>query len=374
MKVLLVSRCSWTFYNFRAGLAKVLLSRKFDVIGGGAGGDHYQEKIASLGIPFKNLPVDMRGINPLADLRLIYALFCWYREEHPDVVHHFTIKPVIYGSIAARLAGVPRIVNTITGLGYVYTERKGMLRLLVDQLYKLALRFAHHVFFQNEDDRTLFVQRGLVDPKKTAIVPGSGVDIRKFDVNDGERSRTLAAHDVVVLMSSRLLRDKGIYEFVDAARIVSRSAAGVIFRILGEIDRRNPTAVSPDEVKAWEQEGIVRWLGHTDDVRPHVASSDIVVLPSYREGTPRSLLEASAMSKPVIATNVTGCREVVDDGVTGLLVPVRDSLRLADAILKLAHDPEMRLRMGAAGRKKIEATYDERYVIEAAIQSYTGAA
>lgn len=373
MRVFLVSRCSWTFYNFRAGLAKALLARQFVVVGGGAGGDQYEEKILSLGIPFKNLPVDMKGINPLADMRLIVALYRWYRQERPDVVHHFTIKPVIYGSIAARLAGVRRIVNTITGLGYVYTERKGALRLLVDQLYRLALGFAQRIFFQNEDDRGLFISRGLVSREKTSLVPGSGVDIDHFHPGYIFEQQPAKSGEVVVLMLSRLLRDKGIYEFVEAARMVIAAVPNVKFQVLGEIDRRNPSAVSSEEVEAWQFKGILRWLGHTDEVRPHISRADIVVLPSYREGTPRSLLEASAMGKPVIATDVVGCREAVEHDVTGLLVPVRNAGALASAIMTLAGDPATRTRMGAAGREKMIRQFDEQIVIGLAIKAYNGA-
>ncbi len=372
MKVLLVSRCSWTLFNFRQGLIKALLERRHNVIGGGAGGDHYEKKILALGIPFKNLPVDKRGINPIADLRLAIALYHWYREERPDVVHHFTIKPVIYGSIAARLAGVPRIINTITGLGYVYTQRKVILRWIVDRLYGLGLRFSQRVFFQNEDDRTLFVEGGLVRYERTQLVPGSGVDTRHFC--PAACPRTVQSDTVNVLMVSRLLRDKGIHEFVEAARIVAGCLPNTRFLLLGEIDHRNPSAVSEQEVRAWENEGIVRWLGPTDDVRPVLMSADIVVLPSYREGTPRSLLEAAAMGKPVVATDVVGCREVVDHGVTGLLVPVRDPAGLAKAIMELVQAPDLRIAMGTAGRRKMLDKFDERIVIESTLRSYGGVA
>jgi glycosyltransferase involved in cell wall biosynthesis len=374
MKVFLVSRCSWTFFNFRGGLAAALAARQVDVAGGGAGGDGYEPKIRALGLPFRELPVDKRGINPLADLRLIAALYRWYREGRPDVVHHFTIKPVIYGSIAARLAGVPRIVNTITGLGYVYTERRGILRWIVDRLYRIALRCSHRVFFQNGDDRALFIDRGLVDPGMTSVVPGSGVNTERF-CPDGPAMQGSAPTDgTTVLMLSRILRDKGANEFADAARLVRNTMSGIEFHMVGEIDTRNPSAIPEETVRTWQKDGIVEWFGHTDEVRPYIARADIVVLPSYREGTPRSLLEASAMGKAVIATDVVGCREVVEHGRTGLLVPVRDPEALARAILDLARDPKRRARMGAAGRQKMLKEFDERIVIESAIKAYGEAA
>jgi glycosyltransferase involved in cell wall biosynthesis len=374
MRVFLASRCSWTFYNFRAGLARSLAARGFEVVGAGAGGDDYEKKTLALGIPFRILPVDKRGVNPLADLRLVFAFYRWYREGQPDVVHHFTIKPVIYGSIAARVAGVPRIINTITGLGYVYTDRQGILRWIVDRLYRFALRFSHRVFFQNEDDRALFVDRGLVNPAVALLVPGSGVNTDRFRPEAAPAPRPARAHGATVLMLSRVLRDKGAYEYVDAARYVRRSMPDVRFCIVGEIDVRNPSAVAEETVRAWQNEGVIEWFGHTDEVRPHIARADMVVLPSYREGMPRSLMEASAMGKPVIATDVVGCREVVEHGRTGLLVPVRDSEALAKAIIELARDPEQRARMGAAGREKMLREFDERFVIESAIRAYGDAA
>jgi glycosyltransferase involved in cell wall biosynthesis len=368
VKVFIVSRCSWTFFNFRRGLATALAARKTDVTGGGAGGDGYEEKISALGIPYKVLPVDKRGVNPIADMRLIATLYRWYRQGRPDVVHHFTIKPVIYGSIAARLAGVPRIVNTITGLGYVYTGRQGPLRWIVDLLYRIALRCSHVVFFQNDDDRTLFLRNGLVRAEVASLMR-EGVDIQRF------HPAVVAASNgsegaVAVLMLSRVLRDKGVYEYVDAARILKKAMPNVRCSILGEIDMRNPSAVPEEAVNAWHEEGVVRWFRHTDEVRPYIAMADIVVLPSYREGMPRSLLEASAMGKAVIATDVVGCREVVEHGRTGLLVPVRDAEALAKAIIELARDPERRARMGAAGREKVLKQFDERIAIESAIKAY----
>lgn len=370
MKVFLVSRCSWTFFNFRRGLATALVARKVDVTGGGAGGDGYEEKIGALGIPYKVLPVDKRGISPIADIRLIAALYRWYRQGRPDVVHHFTIKPVIFGSIAARLAGIPRVINTITGLGYVYTGRQGPLRWIVDLLYRIALRCSHLVFFQNEDDRNQFVRNGLVRAELALVAP-EGVDTKYFSPDPGVASNR-SQGDVAVLMISRVLRDKGVYEYVDAARILKKAMPGVRCSILGEIDTRNPSAVPVDTVRSWQSEGVIEWFGHTDEVRPYIAKSDIVVLPSYREGNPRSLLEASAMGKPIIATDVAGCREVVNHGVNGLLVPVRNATELAKAIMQLAGDPSLRMTLGKAGREIVRGKFDERLAVDAALKAYSG--
>ena len=368
-KIILVARTSWSLFNFRAGLMRALAARGLTVVGGGVGGDLYERKIRDLGVRFENLRIDQGGTNPISDLRLLYAFYRWYKAEAPDVVHHFTIKPVIYGSIAAYLAGVPKIINTITGLGYVYSKRGGLLRRIVEGLYRVALRCATHVFFQNEDDRQLFVSARIVPKEKTSVVPGSGVDLERFR-DDGAGLRE-SSSNVVVLIVARLLKEKGIGEFVDAARLLRSRLGDVSFRILGGIDTSNPAAVTQDELDGWLREGAVDWLGHAEDVRPALRAADIVVLPSYYpEGTPRSLLEAAAMGKVIVTTDTVGCRNVVEHGVTGFLVPPRDARRLSQAIFELATSAELRARMGAAGRRKMETEFDERIVIEKTLDAY----
>ncbi len=369
-KVLLVSRCAWTLYNFRRGQMRVLQNSGQTLLCGGAGGDGYEEKISALGVPFFPLPVDRRSLNPLADVKLFWTLYRWYRRERPDVVHHFTIKPVIYGSLAARLARVPRIVNTVTGLGHVFTnEAVGWLRRLVEMQYKLALGSAHYTFFQNTDDRQLFLRRRIVRDEKAGLLPGSGVDTKYFapsKVLESDESRPTVAF----LMMARLLKDKGLYEFVDAAKLVKAKYPQAEFYLLGARDDRNPSVVPASDLEAWQSAGFVRWLGEVVDVREAIADADVVVLPSYREGTPRSLLEAAAMAKPLIATDVVGCREAVDDGVTGLLVPVRNASALADAMEALLLDPAARRRMGLAGREKMVRQFEEEQVIAKVLARY----
>lgn len=368
-KIILVSRCAWTLYNFRAGLLRALKNEGYKVIGGGAGGDGFEDSIVNLGIPFVSLPVDKRGINLRADLKLFWTLYRWYRGERPAVVHHFTIKPVIYGSIAARLARVPRIINTVTGLGYVFIEDDvTWLRYLVKWLYSIALACAHFTFFQNRDDLTYFATHGLVPRQKADLLPGSGVDCSFFTpAFMGFRSPDAP---VTFLLVARLLREKGVEEFVEAARLVKQEFPTSRFQLLGPRDERNPTVVSVHQLDNWQEEGIITWLGETSDVRPIIGQADVVVLPSYREGTPRSLLEAAAMAKPIITTQTVGCREVVDDGVNGLLVPVKDSKALAEAMIRLIQDPALRERMGKAGRAKIEQEFDEQLVIQKVMDSY----
>jgi glycosyltransferase involved in cell wall biosynthesis len=368
-KIILVSRCAWTLYNFHVGLMRALKHRGALVIGGGAGGDGFESRITALGVPFIALPISKKAINPLADVRLFYTLYHWYRRERPDVVHHFTIKPVIYGSLAARLAGVPRVVNTITGLGFVFIEEgKAWLRCLVEWQYRLALACAHCTFFQNGDDLRLFRARHLIRWEKTVLLLGSGVDCQFFAPTIiTESAPTLP---LTFLMVARLLREKGVEEFIEAARRVKRNFPETRFQLLGARDERNPTVVPQTDLDRWQGEGVVSWLGEVPDVREIVGRANVVVLPSYREGTPRALLEAAAMGKPLITTDTVGCREVVVDGVSGLLVPVKDAEALAQAMVKLSQNPEMRERMGKAGREKMQREFDERLVIEKILQAY----
>ena len=369
-KAMLVSRCAWTLYNFRQGQMQAMRDDGMTVLGGGSDGDGFEGKIEALGVPFMPLPIHKRAINPKADMRLILSLYRWYKAERPQIVHHFTIKPVIYGSIAARLAGVPRIVNTITGLGYVFMEGGAVwLRNLVELQYKVALRASHFTFFQNPDDLNLFIGRGLVNKSKTGLLPGSGVDTNRF----APQAQPISGgpdRPVRFIMVARLLRDKGLYEFAEAAKKLKSEGANAEFVLLGGRDERNPHAAPLCDVEAWINEGTLKWLGESSDVRGPLSEADVAVLPSYREGTPRSLLEAAAMGKPIITADSVGCRETVDHGVNGLLVPVRDADALAEAMRTLLNAPELRKRMGCAGREKALREFDEKIVIRSIMDVY----
>jgi len=370
-KILLVSRCAWTLYNFRAGLMRALKSAGHLVIGGGAAGDGYEPRIEHLGVPFVGLPVDKKGVNPKADLHLMWALYRWYGRERPEIVHHFTIKPVIYGSIAARLARVPKIVNTITGMGSVFAEEeKTRLRTLVEWMYRISVPLAHFTFFQNRDDLAFFVEHHFLDPARTGLLPGSGVDCEFFKPFP-EMTRGKEAWPTF-LMVSRLLRHKGVYDFVEAASMVKKRFPHVRFQLLGGRDERNPTVVPEADVSRWQAEGFVHWLGEVSDVRPALNRADVVVLPSYAEGIPRSLLEAAAMCKPIITTDTRGCRDTVEQGVNGLLVAARDPEALAGAMIAMIEAPELRERMGREGRRKVECEFDEKLVIERILKTYDG--
>lgn len=366
-KIILVSRCAWTLFNFRSGLMRSLLSKSWSVLGGGAGGDGFESNVEAIGVPFRDLPIRFHGMNPASDLKFLWSIYRWYVRERPAVVHHFTIKPVIYGSIAARFAGVPRVVNTVTGLGYVFSlPETSILRFLAERLYRLGLSCAHHVCFQNGDDRDLFVQRGLVAFNKTHVMTGSGVDLEKFTPAEAP-----IGNGVVFLLVGRLLRDKGVHEFVKASKLVKARYPTARFVLLGTRDERNPTVISEPEIEGWKKEGLVEWPGAVDDVREHMARANVVVLPSiYREGVPRSLMEAAARARPIITTDAIGCREVVEEGGNGLLVPVRNPEKLAAAMIWMIEHPEERVRMGKAGRLKMEKEFDERFVIEKTLRLY----
>jgi glycosyltransferase involved in cell wall biosynthesis len=368
-KILLVSRCAWTLYNFRSGLLRALLTEGFDVRGGGAGGDGFESRIEALGVSFNVIPIDKRGIAPLADFRLLYALYRWYRKEKPDIIHHFTIKPVIYGSIAARMAHVPRIVNTVTGLGYVFIEEKALwLKRLVEHLYRFSLKRADFTFFLNQEDMDLFLHRKMIPFGKSEVLPGEGVDSSRFIPCVSQR--TIPNGSLTFLLVARLLKDKGIYEYIEAAKMVRKKYPECRFQLLGRRDIRNPNVIPKTDIDSWTSCGLVEWLGEVSDVRPVIEQSDAVVLPSYREGTPRSLLEAAAMGKPLIATDAVGCREVVEHGVNGLLVPVKNSQALASAMIELIQNPEKIEAMGREGRIKVEQQFDEKIVIQRTLAGY----
>lgn len=369
-KVLLVAHRAFYLQNFLRGHIRNLQNKGFAIITGG-GADGFENRLDAMNVPFVPLPLPKKAIHPIGDIRLFWSLYCWYRQEKPDIVHHFNIKAVIYGSVAARLAKVPKIVNTITGLGFAFSdEAKPWLKQLVEWQYRIALSVADTVFFQNPDDHSLFVQRGLVRQEKTGLLPGSGVDTSYFAPRPAQPT-TDQEQVISFLMIGRLLKDKGIYEYVEAARLVKKEFPHARFYLVGRRDTLNPMAVSEEELEIWQAEGTLCWLGFIDDVRDVIAKMDVVVLPSYyREGIPRALLEAAAMGKPLIATDSVGCREVVDHEVTGLLVPVKNSRALAEAMSRMIIDPQMRQSMGMAGREKMVREFDEAIVIERVQNAY----
>jgi glycosyltransferase involved in cell wall biosynthesis len=357
-KVIIALNTAWNLVNFRAGLIRALVAEGFEVVAV-APKDDYASRLAELGCRFVALPMDNKGTHPGRDLLLFFRFLKLLRRERPAVFLGYTVKPNVYGSLAAHVLGIP-VVNNIAGLGAVFI-RDNWLTRLVRLLYKAALSRSCHVFFQNDEDMELFVEHGLVAAEKVSRLPGSGVDLSSFSYAP---ILTLENRPFRFLLVARLLWDKGVGEYVEAARMVRHKYPKAKFQLLGFLDVKNPTAVSSAQMDEWVKEGVVEYLGVADDVKPYLISADCVVLPSYREGVPRSLLEAAAIGRPIVTTDAVGCRDAVDDGVNGLLCQIGDAGDLAD---KLLHIIEMnhqdREIMGQAGRKKMELEFDEKIVI-----------
>lgn len=358
-KVVIALNTAWNLVNFRAGLIRALVAEGYEVVAV-APNDEYVPRLAELGCRFVALPMDNKGTHPGRDLLLFFQFLKLLRRERPDVYLGYTIKPNVYGSFAAHVLGIS-VVNNIAGLGAVFI-RDNLLTRLVRLLYRAALSRSHHVLFQNNEDMRLFIEQGLVASDKVSRLPGSGIDLSVFC---HEPMQSLENRPFRFLLVARLLWDKGVGEYVEAARLIRRKYPTVKFQLLGFLDVKNPTAVSSAQMDEWVNEGMVEYLGVADDVKPYLAAADCVVLPSYREGVPRSLLEAAAMGKPIVTTDAVGCRDTVDDGVNGLLCRVADANDLADKLLRLMEMPsEDRTRMGLAGRKKMELEFDEKIVID----------
>lgn len=370
VKVLLFANTDWYLFNFRLSLAKAIRQLGIEVVLISPPGD-YGTRLQAEGFRWISVPMNRRSLNPWSEVKLILVLIEIYRRERPDLVHHFTIKSVVYGSIAARLAGIKCRVNAVTGLGHVFISksfRACLLRPMVRLLMRFAMRASQgRLILQNEDDRTLFLQNRLVEPDHIRVIRGSGVNTSKFVVSS---RKVLPAGVLRVLLATRLLWEKGVGEYAEAARILKRDVGNIEFLLAGSPDEGNPASVPHASISKWVSEGILVALGHTENMQSLLSEVDLVVLPSYREGTPRILLEAAASGLPIVATDVPGCREVVATGVNGLLVPAKDSKALADAIKYLVDSPMERARMGQAGRKKVLEEFDEQIVIKFTLGVY----
>jgi len=359
VKVLLTVNAAWNIWNFRRPLVAMLLADGHEVIVL-APKDDSVPKIEALGCSFHHLEMSVQGLNPLKEPKTLLRLRRHFRELKPDVILSFTIKNNIFGAIAAKSAGIPFVPN-VTGLGTAFLSG-GLLERVAVMLYKTAFRNLPAVFFQNEDDRNLFLERGLVTDAQARSLPGSGIDLDWFAAA-AYPSEEGAPH---FLMVARLLRDKGVLEYVDAARRVKARHPEARFQLLGATDAENRTAIDRETVQDWEKEGAIEYLGTVDDVRPMIEAAQCVVLPSYREGAPRTLIEAASLARPLIATDVPGCRAVVDNGKTGFLCKPRSGESLAEACEAfLGLSPEERAALGRAGRAKMEREYGQSIVVEA---------
>ena len=357
-KIIVISNTSWYLYNFRLNLMLHLKSLGYEVIAV-APFDDYSERIREQGIEFKALSMDNKGTNPVKDSGLILRFMQLFLTVKPDCILSYTPKCNIYAALAAGFLNYP-IINNVSGLGTAFI-RENLTTKIVKLLYIISLKKSVKIFFQNKDDLALFIEHGLVKEKLTDLLPGSGVDVHRFKPIPYASPQT----NFVFLLVARMLKDKGIVEFVSAARLLKIHYPHIECQLLGFLDAKNSTAISSEEMQAWVDEGVVNYLGVSDNVLDFLHLADCVVLPSYREGTPRSLLEAASVAKPIITTDAVGCREVVDHGINGYLCEPRsvDDLKAKMEQMLLLSEAE-RLKMGLKGREKILKHFDEKIVID----------
>ena len=355
-KIAIVVNNSWYAWNMRANLAFVFQEKGYDVVFI-CPYDKYSEYIKKH-FEYIDISVNTKGTNPIEDLKTIYRYYKIYKELKPDIVLQYTIKPNIYGTIAASMLNIPTI-NNIAGLGTLFIKQN-IVTKIAKWLYKVSQKRATKVFFQNQDDFKMFVDEGLIKKEKCDILPGSGVDIDKFKPVKKEKEEVFK-----FLLVSRMLWAKGIEEFVDASKIIKEKYNNVEFQLLGHLDMKSPTAISKEEMDIWVKNGYINYLGSSDDVRVEISQADCIVLPSYyREGTPRILLESASMEKPIITTDNVGCRDVVENDINGYLCKVKNSEDLSDKMeMMLKLTSEKRKFMGKLGREKIVKEFDEKIVI-----------
>ncbi|HUG45795.1 MAG TPA: glycosyltransferase family 4 protein [Sphingomicrobium sp.] len=363
--VAIISSIAYSLANFRGPLIRTMVDAGLRVYA--MAPDHDEKTRAAVrqfGAEAVDFSLDRTGMHPVRDAIDTIRLMWQLRRLKPDLAFNYFIKPVIFGSVAAKLAGVRHRYAMVAGLGYVYTSdssgltlKRRALRAGVSTLYRLAFKLCRRVFFQNDDDVREFVSAGLIDPERIRRINGTGVDLDRW-----QPAPPVPSPPTFLLMA-RLLREKGIFEYVEAARAVRMLHPEARFILLGATDP-NPGGLSRKQVEAWHAEGVVEWHGHVDDVRPWIAASGVYVLPSYREGKPRSTQEAMAMARPIITTDAPGCRDTVDDGVNGFLVPVGDCDALAGAMLRFVDDPLLVGRMGAESRRLAEERFDIRVINE----------
>lgn len=366
-RLVLVITEDWYFWSHRLGLARAARDAGWQVVVATTPGS-LRQQIEAEGFLYYPLRLQRKGRNPWGEVLAILDLMSLYHLMRPDMVHHVAIKPVLYGSLAARLADVPAVVNAVVGLGYVFISggvKHALLRTAVEWAYRLAfIGKRTRVIFQNPDDCNLFLQHRILREAQTVIIPGAGVNTRRFAPTPEPSG------EPVVLLASRLLWDKGIGELVEAARLLKRRKIAGRVVLAGLPDPSNPASIPIATLQAWHQEGIVEWIGRRSDMPAVLAASHIACLPSYREGLPLSLIEAASCARPIVASNVPGCREIVQDGWNGLLVPVKDALALADALQTLLTDASLRQTMGQWGRELVLQRFAQELIIKQTLGVY----
>lgn len=363
MKLIFSSNSSWSVYNFRGNLLKKLSTLGYDIVIIAPEGP-YLEKLSDLGYITIAIDIDNSSKSVFANLKLLRDYFLLYKKEKPDLVLHNAVKPNIYGALVCRILKIP-VINNISGIGAIFMSG-GLSSALGKVFYRVSQKKVHTVFLQNPTDYKLFINNKLISTQQGKIIPGSGVDIDRFKPVKIEREDSTIKFCFV----GRLIGDKGIYEFIDATKKVKRENLNTAFYILGELYLQHPTAVKQVTLDQWVSEGIVEFLGKSDEVEKELSQFDCIVLPSYREGLSRVLLEACSMAVPAITSDVPGCIDVIEHGKNGFICKAKDSEDLYIQMKRfIALTREERNKMGAYGRLKIEKEFDERIVIEQYLKS-----
>ncbi len=356
MRVAIVINTSWNIYNFRKGLIKALLKRGDEVVAI-APKDDYSNFLVELGCSFEPVDITGTGANPIRDLRTLLSLKTIYKRVKPDIVLHYTIKPNIYGTLVASSLKIP-CINNVSGLGTVFLDHS-LASIVAKFLYKISFHRASLIFFQNPHDQTDFLAGTGLKNLKMDLLPGSGIDLEQFKPIPIQRSGNF-----VFLLIARVIVEKGIYEYAEAAATIKSRLPNVEFQLIGSVVESHTRGIAKKEVDSWHESGIINYLGTQNDPREYIANADCIVLPSYREGTPKTLLEAAALAKPIVATDVPGCREVVLQGENGFLCQVKNSEDLAHKLQNMMElDENQRSTMGEVGRKLVEEKFDEQIVI-----------
>ena len=357
----------WYFYSHRLPIARKALTEGFRVVVVTKVNKH-RDVIESEGFKLAPIKIERGGINLLSEFKLVFTLYKYYKKYKPDIVHHVAIKPVIYGTLVARLIGSIKIVNAMAGLGFIFISNKKKIKLLrffIHQLFRFLFRSKNsQLILQNKDDLGYFLKNKLVNIDNVAIIRGSGVDINFFIPTDESTGVP------IVMLASRMLWDKGVGEFIEAAKILKQEGVEARFVLVGDSDPENPASIPNAQLSEWHELGIVEWWGERGNMHEMLTQAHIVCLPSYREGLPKVLLEAASCGKPIIATDVPGCREIVHNGENGILVPLKDSSSLASAMKELINNPEKRKIIGINGRRLVENEFSEEIVVSQTLKVY----
>ena len=369
-KIIFLSNSDTNLYLFRLPVMKTLAGLNWEVIALSPNG-RYNNRFREYGIRFISCKMDRKSLNPFRELKSVYDIYRILKKERPDVLHTFTHKPNIYGNIAGKLSGVPIIINSHTGEGSFFIESSFKARIvqsIIRILYRITLRFSTKITFLNYDDKRIFTEEKLAEDEKTEVIMGSGIDTEEWNPSKIQADK---AKKLRVLMASRLIIHKGVAEYVEAARLLKKKYGGTAeFFLAGDFYDGNPYAVPKEYIKRAVQERVIEFLGWKHDLRKIVKSSDIFVLPSYREGCPKAVLEAMAMQKPIITTSTVGCKECVEDNKNGFLVPPKNVLKLAEAIEKLIQNKDLRKKFGRYSRQKCIEEFDTGIIIKRHLQMY----